>query len=72
MSEMNDLRSLVMSRKGSWTRLARLTGLSTKTLSRIASGATDDVRISTADKIRQAAMQIPAKGADLVEPPAAS
>jgi DNA-binding Xre family transcriptional regulator len=58
MSEMNDLRSLVMSHKGQWTRIARLTGLSTKTLSRIASGEADDVRISTADKIRSAVSQL--------------
>lgn len=58
MSEMNDLRSLVMGRKGEWSHIARLTGLSTKTLSRIASGETEDVRMSTANRIREAVAQL--------------
>lgn len=61
MSEISDLRQLVMSRKGQWVRLAKLTGLSTKTLSRIANGETDDVRLSTANLIRAAAEKIPAR-----------
>lgn len=61
MSEINDLRQLVISRKGQWVRLAKLTGLSTKTLSRIANGETDDVRLSTANLIRDAAEKLPAR-----------
>lgn len=65
MSDINDLRVLVQSRKGQWSRIARITGLSTKTLSRIASGETPDVRISTDRKIREAVAQI---GRPLAEP----
>jgi DNA-binding Xre family transcriptional regulator len=54
VDEINDLRSLVMAHKGQWTRLARITGLSTKTFSRIASGEATDVRMSTANRIREA------------------
>lgn len=61
MSEISDLRQLVLSRKGQWVRLAKLTGLSTKTLSRIANGETNDVRLSTVNLIREAAEKIPAR-----------
>jgi hypothetical protein len=54
MNEIEDLRSLVASHKGRWVQIARVSGLSTKTLSRIASGEADDVRMSTARKIREA------------------
>jgi DNA-binding Xre family transcriptional regulator len=68
MSDMDELRSLVQSRKGQWSRIARITGLSTKTLSRIANGETPDVRLSTDRKIRDAVAQI---AQPLAEPEAA-
>lgn len=61
MSEISDLRELVLSRKGQFGRLAKMTGLSTKTLSRIANGKADGVRLSTANLIREAIAKIPAR-----------
>lgn len=61
MEDSNDLRSLVLARKGQWTRIARLTGLNRKTLERIASGETPDFRSSTERKIREALASIPSR-----------
>lgn len=54
MEEMNVLRTWLQENKGRWTRIAKETGLSTKTLSRIANGEVVSVNLTTYTKLREA------------------
>lgn len=54
MDEMNVLRAWLVDQRGRWTRIAADTGLSTKTLSRIANGEVDSVNLRTYTKLREA------------------
>lgn len=59
MEEMNLLSNWLNENKGRWTKIAGETGLSTKTLSRIANGEVDSVHLTTYKKLT-GAMQAPA------------
>lgn len=63
MDEMNVLRAWLADQRGRWTRIAADTGLSTKTLSRIANGEVDSVNLRTYTKLREAmkAASVPAE-----------
>ncbi|WP_423196766.1 Helix-turn-helix transcriptional regulator [Cupriavidus sp. H19C3] len=58
MEEMKVLRKWLEDNKGRWTKIASETGLSTKTLSRIANGEVESVHLSTYAKIREAMQPI--------------
>jgi hypothetical protein len=61
MDEMNVLRAWLADQRGRWTRIAADTGLSTKTLARIAHGQ-ESVNLRTYTKLREAmkaASQLP-------------
>ena len=60
---VTDLKGQIESMRehGLLTELARLTGLSTKTISRIANGETQDSRISTVSKVLTAIQIVKAK-----------
>lgn len=51
MEEMDVLRKFLEASKGRWTKVAAETGLSTKTLSRIANGEVESVHLSTYKKL---------------------
>jgi len=54
MEEMKVLRKWLEDNKGRWTKIAADTGLSTKTLSRIANGEVESVHLTTYTKLREA------------------
>lgn len=54
MDEMNVLRTWLKDQRGRWTRIAADTGLSTKTLSRIAHEESYCVNLRTYGKLRDA------------------
>jgi len=67
MDEMNVLRAWLTDQRGRWTRIAADTGLSTKTLSRIANGEVESVNLRTYTKLREAMKSV----SQLAEPAAA-
>lgn len=63
MKELDELRAWLNSQKGEWTRIARDTQLSTKTISRIANQPTYKVTLQTyltLEAVRKAEEQVAA------------
>lgn len=59
MEEMNVLSNWLNEHKGRWTKIAAETGLSTKTISRIANGEVDSVHLTTYKKLTDAMRHLP-------------